>query len=305
MQIMMQFYIQIINLSGVVLALSLVAACAPDTGLQADPDERRLTARLALAESAPPLIVPATGQGDRPPDHEARQLERSALRSANRASRLIEPAAAALLSGTGWGRSWITGKGYGALVRGEPADRCPALTAANAPVRAIAIETAIAACRHELQSWMPSSRQGTQPCGCRLIALDNALLVPLEAFAYAPGTHGRLIGLGAEYAGPLIAREVSTGPVPGAGRVVFGDARRSLAEAVLAADGTVSLELLNDGRRFTGRREPIGWARGRQTERLLLRGPDGERIIALIGIEPAVFLRDGPALAAWPRGMAG
>lgn len=289
----------------VVLTLSLVAACAskPDAGSVSD--RSMYTPRLATAESPPRLVVPARQQGDLQPDLEARQLELSALRSANRAGRLIEPAAAALLYGTNWGRSWITAEGYGALVRGEPPEQCSAVAAVNASVRATAIEAAIADCRDALATQVSISLTGAEACGCRLIAIDNALLAPLEAFAYAPGTDGRLIGLGSGYAGPLIAREVETGTVPGAGRVVFGNAQGPLAEAELAADGSASLELLRDGRRFTGRREPLGWARGRPRERLLLRGPDGERIIALIGIEPAMFLRNGPALAAWPGGSAG
>lgn len=305
MKILSLFYRQMLCLSLLVLTLSLVAACAADSGAGRVSNGGMHTPRLALADSAPPLIVPATWETDQTPGREARQLELLALRSVGQADRLIEPAAAALLYSTRWGRSWITAEGYGALVKGEPADRCPALTAANDAVRATAIETAIAACRLELQSRLPTSRENAPPCSCRLIALDSALLAPLEAFTYAPGTDARLIGLGTDYAGPLIAREVESGTVPGAGRVVFGNAGGPLAEAVLATDGTASLRLLRDGRRFTGWREPIGWARGRQIERLLLRGADGARIIGLIGIEPAVFLRDGPALAAWPRGMAG
>jgi hypothetical protein len=297
-------YLQIYCVS-VFLALVLVASCTSDPQSEPVTDRVLYTSSLALADPAPRLVVPAIPATGAPADREARQLERAALRSASRASRHIEPAAAALLYGTRWGRSWLTATGFGALVRGEPPARCPALTAATAPTRGLAIQSAISACRDALGSAGGAFGGSAAPCDCRLIAIDGALLAPLQAFAYAPGTDGRIMGLGASYAGALTAREVETGRLPGEGVVIFGDARGPVATALLAADGTATLELLRDGRRFSGTREALGWARGRQTERLLLRGPDGERVIVLIGIDPAAFMREGPALAAWPRQKAG
>jgi hypothetical protein len=276
--------------------LALVAGCGLYTASDSPVSNAFQEPRLALASADPGLVVDVQGLDVSNPTASA-LLDRAdaALR---RADRQVRPAAAPLLSNTAWGRAWVEDGRPGAIARGSPPERCPALGVALGASRIDAIGAAVDQCRAGLEA------AGARDCGCQLLALDDRLLAPLEAFAYAPGTTGRLVGLGGGLAAPLVARERTVGPAPTDIALSFSTARREVARATLSADGDAVLTLA-DGRRFVGRRELEGWRRGRLTERLLLRDAAGKRLIALIGFEPTDFAREGDRLARWPSAAPG
>lgn len=240
--------------------------------------------RLMLGEPAPSITV-----------RTADPLEVAAATA--RAGRVqgvrsVEAAAAPFLYGSPLGRRFLSADGARALARGDPPARCPAVGLGFDPdARATgpAAAAALGACARRL-------RPGSD-CRCRLLAVNDTLLAEPEAFAYAPGVSGRLVGVGD---GRALAIEERATDDPSRTLVAFFGASGPVAVAELTEDGGARLIMVEDGAFFEGAREPRGWRRGRLTERLLLTGPDGRRLIALIGFEPADIAVEGAALAAWP-----
>lgn len=282
------FFGQIRKLSISFVLAGVVAGCA------GSPEVVRADRLLVL--DAPPVIT-------------ARDIETSARASdaalayasgpVPRASRRIEPQAAAVLYNTDWGRAFLGAQAGRAIARGEPAERCPGLGVVagtpETPTGAI-VEIATTQCLRSLAA------AGVTDCGCRVIAVNDTLLAPLTEFVHAPGIGARLIGLGSvSTAGPLVAREQRDLAADGSRRLLLGNASGPVATAALFPDGAAVLELEEGGIRLEGRRDLVGWRRGRLAERLLLRTPDGRRVIALIGFEPEDYVREGLTLARWPR----
>jgi hypothetical protein len=211
----------------------------------------------------------------------------------------IEAAQAPFVSRSPIGRRFLAAPTPRALALGDPPAICPAAALVAGPpgaARAAVAGRALDACLASL-----GERGMAASCGCRVVAVDDLLLAPLEAFAYAGGVGGRLVGDGRFGGKPLIAEEANAPDGRGV-RIAFYDAAGPVALGDLGDDGAARLLMLEDGAVFTGWREPWGWRRGRVQERLLLEGADGERLIALIGFEPADVAAEGPALAAWPKG---
>ncbi|MEL6318609.1 MAG: hypothetical protein AAFR16_13340 [Pseudomonadota bacterium] len=218
------------------------------------------------------------------------------------------------------GRAYLRSGPGRAVARGEPAESCPLFgVALDAPGPEAAAETALRSCL---------ARRGVaeSACGCRLLAAENVLFAPAEAFAYARAVNAAAIPLDRDLkpAGPeaaLIAEErYQPRAEPGAeplaeagGLTVSGlePARREelasgarrlwliglmgpVAGLDLAADGAARLTLLEgprDGmrpvKRLEGRWRAEGFRRGRLAEHIALSGPDGDRLVLLIGYEPA------------------
>jgi len=253
---------------------ALAAACAPQI-----PDSA--PQRLRVATPAPAV---ATARPGEPVAEAAARARRAA---AAEGGRLIEPAAAPFLFGAPAGRRFLAAPPPRALARGAPAGRCPGLglgTGPRAPTQAL--RACLAA--------QPEARD----CGCALLAVDDAVLSSQPALAYAPGVGGRLLGVDDARFGVLVVEE-APGPATGDTVARFLDGAATVAVAELRADGAATLTLPADGRVFFGRRERRGWRRGRLTERLLLEDATGDRIVALIGFEPADIAAEGVALGAW------
>jgi hypothetical protein len=165
-----------------------------------------------------------------------------------------------------------------ALVQGEPAALCPALSAAGGSGIEGAVAAAVADCRDRL------ARSSAPPdCGCRLLAVNSVLAAPLADFAYATGLPARLIRDGRLDPLILVAEErlteageaetlIRAGSVP-VWLVRYRAPDR--AELVpLAADGSAAGPARPAGRRL------LGLDRGRFRERLTL---PGEGLTILIG----------------------
>ncbi len=226
----------------------------------------------------------------------------SALAREPSGRRPVERSGAPFLYGAPLGRAFLDAPSPKALARGEPGAFCPGAGLSAAPQAASAQDAAARAlsdCLAEVAA------RGARDCGCRILAVNDSLAAPLTEFAYAPGVGARLIGAGAGLRGrPLVALERGASN-PALVEVAFLDAAGPAAVAQLGDDGRARLLLLSDGAIYEGRREPRGWRRGRLTERLLLEGPDGRRLVALIGFEPADIAAEGFALGRWPATAPG
>jgi hypothetical protein len=267
---------------------------------------------IALAACARPSGEAAAGAFNRTalaraegPSVEARdasEVEAAAIRAAGAARLAVaaptrtEAAATPFLYASPVGRRFLSTIGPRALARGEPPELCPAVAAAGGPTPAQAARDATLRCLTALGE----APGGRTECSCRVLAVDDVMLAEPEAFAYAPGVGGRLVGLG-QGARPLTVEERATDD-PDRTLIAFYDAGGPVAVGELGAGGEARLVMLETGALYEGAREPRGWRRGRLLERLLLTGRDGKRLIALVGFEPGDIAAEGPALAAWPRG---
>lgn len=224
----------------------------------------------------------------------ARRVETPSPSTAARA-RVVEATAAPFLYGSPVGRRFLAAGGARALAQGDPAAQCPALGLAEGPSSgdpSAVTRAALSGCLGLLEV------QGRgKECGCRILAFDDVLAVPLSELSYAPGVSARLFGVTGIR--PLVAEERGA-PDGESTRVAFYDVRGPVAIAELHPDGTAQMLELGEGSVFAGVRELHGWRRGRVAERLLLTGEDGRRVIALIGFEPTDIAAEGEALAAWP-----
>lgn len=215
------------------------------------------------------------------------------------------------------GRAYLRSGPGRAVARGAPARSCPQFGAAlDAPSPEAAARSALATC---LARRGPDQRD----CGCRLLAVDTVLFAPTEAFVYARAVSAAAIPLddrlrpnGPEAA--LIVEErfqprgqqaaaaaraaQSSGLEPqrrenlaaGARRLWLIGLRGPVAGLDLAADGGARLTVLEGPRddlkavkRLEGRWSAEGFRRGRLAEQIALKGPDGDRLLLLVGYEPA------------------
>ncbi|MGB0852508.1 MAG: hypothetical protein ACPGVA_05430 [Pikeienuella sp.] len=263
-------------LSGLALVL-VVAACAPNRG----PTDARLSGPTAgdlqriLATPRPPAIITPPGEVPRLSQRSAARLTDAAL-SDQRGARRVEIASVPLLRSTPAGATFLAMTGHRALAQGEPAASCPALVTAppNAPDARTAALAALAACGEQL-----ALRGTAATCGCRLIALDDALLAPIERFAFAPAVSALLNDNGR--ATRLIAEAEL---INGAAVTRLRNANAEVG--VLRASGdNRQISGMIDGVRYAGTRTPFGFRRGRLAERVELTSNNDKKISLLIGVE--------------------
>lgn len=146
-----------------------------------------------------------------------------------------------------------------ALAAGDPPASCPALAAGGGGTAADAARAAAGLCLARLRA----AEAGD--CGCRILAVDDALLAPRAAFAHASGLPVRLVRHGRLSRLRLVAVEAFDGGRP---RTLILAGGRPLF--VLDEDGLS--ELGPDGRPRGApvpvRRRPLALDRGRILERI-------------------------------------
>jgi hypothetical protein len=213
---------------------------------------------------------------------ESADAARISLREVETATRSREPSAYPFLHLSPLGRRFLAMAPPRALALGHPAETCPVGVVGATPRGTVEDCLAAAAARAD--------------CGCRIVAVDDVVLIPSAEMAYAPGVGGRLFGHDPAL-GPLVVEERAA--TDASSLVAFRSAAGLVAVGELFDDGDATLVLAADGETFGGRREMRGWTRGRIKERLLLTGAGGRRLVALIGFEPEEVVALGPALASW------
>ncbi|HUF86245.1 MAG TPA: hypothetical protein VMM59_02585 [Thermohalobaculum sp.] len=196
------------------------------------------------------------------------------------------------LTQTEAGRRFLAASPPRALARGMPPEFCPAVALAEGPAgagRGSVVRRALESCLARLGA----AREG---CGCRVIALDDALTVPREEAAYAIGVSARLQvpDLGLDL---MLVAEDGPGDAP---EVLLRDLRGPVARLVRGPGEAVVVELAGSGRRFEGFRIPVGFRRGRLAERVYATDAEGHRLRLLVGFEPAELSGHAAAWLAWP-----
>jgi hypothetical protein len=156
---------------------------------------------------------------------------------------------------------------------------CPAAAASEeaAVTRRDAAASSLGSCLTQLRA------QGADPaCGCRLIAIDTALLAPQSDFSFAPVVSALLIDddtRAERMVAEAIAADVN------AELVLLRDTVGERGRILLTGDTAEVLLTGEPARVLNGTRERFGYRRGRIAERLRLMDSDGKRVTLLIGVE--------------------
>lgn len=250
-----------------------------------------------VVSGGPPQIVASTEEEVGAAARKAARLDLDRLLS-RPDSHLARADSLPWLTGSPEGRAFLGAKGARALARGAPADQCPAAAAVgDQPTPTEATSRALSACLVAL----PAERR--EGCGCRLIAVDGLLTVQRSEVGYATGVSARLTVEGLGIDAILVAEDVpgGGGALPDGSTILLRDLRGDVARITPLGSGRAALVFADTGQRFEGRREPVGYRRGRLAERFYLRDADGNRAVLLIGFSPAELAEHAGAGLAWPK----
>ncbi len=219
----------------------------------------------------------------------ASRIDRKSL-AARQSSRRVTADALPFLTETAIGQSFLAAAAPRALAIGMPAEFCPAVAGATGapgtPAQDVAVQ-ALGACLDQLNP-------ADSGCGCRIMALDDLLLVPREETAYATGTSARLQALGLGIDLMLVAEEEPGEPM------LLRDLRGPVARIMRGEGDAVTLDLLETGSKFTGRSIPVGFRRGRVAERIYVSDSEGHHLTVLVGFAPGELADTAAAWLAWP-----
>lgn len=191
------------------------------------------------------------------------------------------------ISGSTAGREFLAMTEPRVLLRGDPAGSC-AIAAAEAgePSQPIA-DLANAALEQCIAAVAPG-------CGCRIVAANSLLLVPLEEVSYATGAPARLRvpSLGLEKM--LVAEAVDNE------HEILRDISHRVGEIESGPDDTVTIRLEGVEGAFMGKARPVGFRRGRLARRVYAKNADGDQLVLLIGFGPGELSQMAGAWLAWP-----
>lgn len=203
----------------------------------------------------------------------------------------IEAAQIGLLFGSPEGKAFLTAPAGRALVRGEPAENCPALHVAAAPTDGQATEGAMRACLREI-----SSRSG---CGCRVIARADRLLAERDEFQYAIGVASQIVDPTTGRKLQMTAEERIIEGRPGIRRLWMLGAAGPVGMLQVEPDGRAAFVFSQTGKRYDGSHRADGFRRGRVARRAYMTAKDGKRMIVLVGYEDIELKENARTLQAW------
>ncbi|MDF2232150.1 hypothetical protein P2H44_06250 [Albimonas sp. CAU 1670] len=283
-----------------VLALALGAsACGAVHTTDATAENRAPSFRFAAYGTAPQaLIAPDRGAVDAVAERAGRIVSRAPSDAGPRPPRPAEASSLPLLHASPEGRRFLSRPAGGtagsrAFALGEPERSCPARVEAGGTGPAEAAAAALDACFAALDA--AHAPPAGAPCGCRLVALNDAALAPAESFDYAPGVSARLTSADLDIDVDLSASEAEG-----------TDGSRVLAlypspgtPALIRVEPDGRARMLLHGREWSGSRTVEGLSRGRYRERIALVRDDGVRAILAIGWDPVAYAAERRRLTRW------
>ena len=239
-----------------------------------------------LAMERPPVIVVKGVE-----DLQAASTRISRLKipelAKRRDTKFVDTDALPWLSGSAPGREFLTARGNRVLVRGHPQEFCPvALTGTAAAPATIA-----GVVRSALERCLARVPDG---CGCRVIAMQNALFATQEEVTYATGVTARIRARSLGLDGLLVAEEQQDGSI------LLRDLTGIIGTVVTGTDGVATVRLEGSDTIYSGRARDVGFRRGRLAQRIYARNAAGEQVSLLIGFDPEELAEFAGAWLAWP-----
>lgn len=283
--------------------LAIVILLAGCDGQDAGKDSARTAApwtlrkQLMVVSSSPPQLVVSDAAGLDRAERFGRTLDAEAV-LARAGARRTEADSLAWLTGSAPGRTFLASPLPRAVARGEPADHCPGVGVAGGEAD---LEPGDAALRRGRIVRRAVERclaavAGLPGCGCRVLAIDSVLTAPRAEMAYATGVTVRIRAPELGLDGVLVAEDEEDGAT------LLRDLRRPVGRLEREGAAGATLTLLDGEHRLTGRREVVGWRRGRLAERVYLEDAKGRRVVLLIGFSPGELAEGAAAGLAWPGG---
>jgi hypothetical protein len=219
-------------------------------------------------------------------------------------TRSIEIANVPLMLSSWHGTRYALAQESKAIVQGAPADMCPVLVMKSGYASPMdAAKAAFSRCEQGVKA-LSQIDKAFKDCGCRLLALNDLLLVEPEALRYATGVAAHLWYEGESSHKPiiLVARS-STKEVfedigeRGLGVLYLYSVKGLYAVVKVTNDGNVSMVKYNStangvhssNYRAYGQYVPIGFRRGRQAYKADMKDISGRTLHLIIGIEPEEY----------------
>lgn len=239
-----------------------------------------------LAMERPPVIVVQNTGDLQAASTLISRLKISEL-AKRRDTKFVDTDALPWLSGSAPGREFLSAKGNRVLVRGHPQEYCPiALTGtATAPT------TLAGVARATLERCLTRVPDG---CGCRVIAMENALLATQEEVTYATGVTARIRARSLGLDGLLVAEEQQDGAI------LLRDLTGIVGTVVTGPDGGATVRLKGSDTVYSGQVRDVGFRRGRLAQRIYAKNIAGEQVSLLIGFDPEELAEFAGAWLAWP-----
>ncbi|MEM1161249.1 MAG: hypothetical protein AAGJ28_09970 [Pseudomonadota bacterium] len=269
------------------IAAVLVTSCGPNrisAGSQRERNSDAVDLQRLLVLPRPPAIYAADpGQVGK-----AGQILRNlAVQDLTRreGAGYVDANALPWLTGSTEGRAFLASKAPRALVRGSPAEFCPAAVTTSGQRPAIDLAT------DALRQCLSASRDG---CGCEVIAINSTLMVPRQDVTYATGIAARIRARSLGLDGLLVAEEAQGGDI------LLRDLGGVIGKISRSGDGIVTVQMRNGAAPFEGKARKVGYRRGRLAERIYASDPDGNRLSLLIGFDPGELAELAGAWLAWP-----
>ena len=267
----------------------LLASCT-------DSLENRVTPRERLAESVrkqsmlamehPPLIVVQNTGDIQAATTLISRLKISEL-ARRRDTKFVDTDALPWLSGSAPGREFLSATGNRVLVRGHPQEFCPIALAGAAA----APETLAGVARTALERCLTRVPDG---CGCRVIAMENALLATQDEVTYATGVTARIRARSLGLDGLLVAEERQDGTI------LLRDLTGIVGTVLTGPDGDATVRLKGSDTVYSGQVRDVGFRRGRLAQRIYAKNLAGEQVSLLIGFDPEELAEFAGAWLAWP-----
>ena len=254
------------------LLIGVIASCTGSRGGTEAGFSRSATTpdlQSLVVPEIPPRIVANTGTEIARARRAVERLDRAAL-ARQQGTRRSAAAGLGYLAASPVGKAFLEHRQHRALARGAPPAQCSATGVAGAqstPARAAG--AALGTCLSRLP-------EGSEGCGCRLLALDDIVLVPETDLAYAVGiaAHLRVPDLGIEHV--LVAEQAD------ARKTVLFDLKGRVGQVTRLGEGRVRVTLEGLAP-FEGQVGARGFSRGRRAERVSARDGAGRRLSLRLG----------------------
>ncbi|MGF1553198.1 MAG: hypothetical protein ACFBWO_11985 [Paracoccaceae bacterium] len=177
-----------------------------------------------------------------------------------------------------------------------PAASCPAtgLSARDAADTAEAARQALSACFARARA----DEADGPACGCRLVGVDDKVLLARSETGFAVGTPARVSSRDMGLDDIWVARESESGDL------ALYDLAGPVGRVAFDGRGGARLELPGEPAAFAGVARAVGFRRGRRAWRLYLADPRGRRVSLLVGFSPAELAESAGAWLAFPPDLA-
>lgn len=279
-----------LQIAAIILSSLLLLAGCNDRGSSAGSERARapesVNAQQILIMDRPPLIAASDPGEVETARRLMARLTPEALGNRNGA-RFLDASALPWLSGSSIGREFLSAPSPRVLVRGRPQAFCPiAFTETGDPgvPRETLARTALTRCLQQVPDG----------CGCRVVAVDDALITTREDVTYATGIAARIRARSAGLDGLLVAEEKRNG------EILLRDLSGVIGTVAISKDNVAKVRLGTPAVVYEGTARDVGFRRGRLARRIYATNAAGERVSLLIGFDPGELAEIAGAWLAWP-----